>query len=215
MSSKEWESEVNTRLAEIEAKLEKLAQTLALSEQGSQFEDNLSRVGSNLRLISDIDRYSTLRDLLAVGDFKQADLETARVLLEVAGQERDSLTPDDVKQFPCNVLRVIDRLWLIYSKERFGFSVQLQIYQSLGGNLDKVAAQDTQILTKFGDQVGWRKNNQWLRDQTGELDYNLSAPAGFLPVAWWDSPYGAKMVNFFFGRLIACNLSTKESDVGD
>ncbi|MGK7917274.1 MAG: hypothetical protein AB4038_17300, partial [Prochloraceae cyanobacterium] len=75
MSSKEWESEVNTRLAAIEAKLEKLAQTLALSEQGSQFEDNLSRVGSNLRLISDIDRYSTLRDLLAVGDFKQADLE--------------------------------------------------------------------------------------------------------------------------------------------
>ena len=157
MSSKEWESEVNTRLAKIEEQLGKLAQTLAVSERFSQFEDNISRIESNLTLITDIDRYAKLRDLLAAQDFKQADLETASVLLEVAGHERDSLTPEDVKKFPCSVLRIIDRLWLTYSKERFGFSVQLQIYQSLGGKLDTVAAQDTEILTKFGDRVGWQR----------------------------------------------------------
>ncbi|MDJ0718967.1 MAG: GUN4 domain-containing protein [Prochloraceae cyanobacterium] len=206
MSSKEWESEVNTRLAKIEEQLGKLAQTLAVSERFSQFEDNISRIESNLTLITDIDRYAKLRDLLVAQDFKQADLETASVLLEVAGHERDSLTPEDVKKFPCSVLRIIDRLWLTYSKERFGFSVQLQIYQSLGGTLDTVAAQDTKILTKFGDRVGWRQNNKWRRGEPEEWDFSLSAPAGSLPVAWWDSPYGAKMVNFFFGRLINCNL---------
>ncbi len=206
MSSKEWESEVNTRLAKIEEQLGKLAQTLAASERLSEFEENISRIESNLTLITDIDRYAKLRDLLAAQDFKQADLETASVLLEVMGQQRDSLTPEDVNKFPCSVLRIIDRLWLTYSQDRFGFSVQLQIYQSVGGTLDTVAAQDTELLTKFGDRVGWRKNNKWRRGQEEESDFSLSAPVGSLPVAWWDSPYGAKMVNFFFGRLISCNL---------
>uniref|UniRef100_A0ACD5GNP1 GUN4 domain-containing protein n=1 Tax=Desertifilum tharense IPPAS B-1220 TaxID=1781255 RepID=A0ACD5GNP1_9CYAN len=38
----------------------------------------------------------------------------------------------DIDNFPGEDLHILDQLWLNYSKGRFGFSVQAQIYRSLG-----------------------------------------------------------------------------------
>jgi regulator of replication initiation timing len=103
--------------------------------------------------------YTHLRDLLAEGKWKDADEQTTKAMLQVAGRtDRSWLDKDDIDQFPCEDLRTIDRLWVKYSNGRFGFSVQKEIYQSLGGTREY----NREIWRKFGDAVGWRQNGKWL-----------------------------------------------------
>ncbi|NJL66756.1 MAG: GUN4 domain-containing protein [Microcoleus sp. SM1_3_4] len=103
--------------------------------------------------------YRKLDKLLAAEKWKKADAETSYKMLEVAGkQEEDWLTLEDMREFPCEDLRTIDRLWVQYSRGHFGFSVQRKIYQNLGGTHEY----DSEVWQKFGDAVGWRKNGEWL-----------------------------------------------------
>ena len=225
MSNQQHESELLTRLSEIEAKLQQLSQLSTLSERVARLEEKLeqnpaqlsqpsgdiservSRLEDQLIMVSDVDRYGKLRDLLAAGNFKEADRETTRVLLEVATKDRDSLTPEDIRKFPCSVLRIIDRLWLTYSKERFGFSVQARIYRDQGGTLDTLVAQDIKVIESLAERVGWLKNKKEQFSNYDNWDFTLEAPVGCFPANWWwPSPYGLKMVNFHFTRLFACEL---------
>jgi eukaryotic-like serine/threonine-protein kinase len=103
--------------------------------------------------------YINLRNLLVAKKWKEADKETLRVMVKVAGREEQTwLDTENIAKFPCEDLRTIDQLWVQYSNGRFGFSVQKRIYQSLGGTREY----DSEVWQKFGDKVGWRKNNQWL-----------------------------------------------------
>ncbi|MFB2922542.1 protein kinase domain-containing protein [Aerosakkonema funiforme] len=78
--------------------------------------------------------YRKLRDLLKAGNWKEADEETGRVMLKAAGREKEGWLDDEsINKFPCTDLRTIDRLWVKYSKGRFGFSVQKRIWESVGG----------------------------------------------------------------------------------
>jgi len=97
--------------------------------------------------------YKKLRDLLAAEKWKEADQETANCMLKVAG-EIVGLGRKSIDNFPCEDLRTIDQLWVKHSNGKFGFSVQKQIYQSLGA---------TRINhEEFGDRVGWRQGGKWL-----------------------------------------------------
>ncbi|MDE5124016.1 MAG: GUN4 domain-containing protein, partial [Trichodesmium sp. St19_bin1] len=103
--------------------------------------------------------YTKLRDLLVAKNWKEADLETDKKMLEVAGRESQGwLRVEDVENFPCQDLGTIDKLWVKYSGGKFGFSVQKQIYQDLGGTKDY----DYKVWNSFGDKVGWRKGGEWL-----------------------------------------------------
>jgi hypothetical protein len=82
--------------------------------------------------------------------------------------------------------------------------VQAQLYQSVGGSLETTIAQDYSLIERFGDRVGWRVNGNW--QKCDDLDYTLNAPMGCHPSRWWNSPFGAKMTNYFFARLITCEL---------
>ena len=75
---------------------------------------------------------------------------------------------EDINNFPCRDLRTIDLLWVKHSNGKFGFSVQKEIYQSLGGTRQY----NSKILEGFGDNVGWRQEGNWLRydDLTFSLD---------------------------------------------
>ncbi|WP_375342016.1 GUN4 domain-containing protein, partial [Okeania sp. SIO3B5] len=42
------------------------------------------------------------------------------------------LDTEDIDNFPCEDLHTIDQLWVKYSDGKFGFSVQMEIYQILG-----------------------------------------------------------------------------------
>ncbi|WP_422661982.1 GUN4 domain-containing protein [Pannus brasiliensis] len=186
-------SDVNAQLAEILDRLQSLT-------------ERVERLEARQMLVPDIERYGTLQQLLEKGDIRGADEETTRVILETASRLRDTMTPEDFRQFPCNVLRVIDRLWTRYSDGRFGFSVQVQIYGSVGGNINTLRSQDAETIRKFGDAVGWRADDKWRMDDYESWDFSLSAPEGSFPANWWKSPYGLKMATFCFTRLMECDL---------
>ena len=127
--------------------------------------------------------YSRLRDLLVAKKWREADEETRKRMLEVAGRESEGwCRGSDIKKFPCQDLATIDKLWVKYSSGKFGFSVQKQIYQSLGGT----NKWDQKVWTAFGDQVGWRKRGCWLNyeeifDERGDI---ASQCVGLLPIVW-------------------------------
>ncbi|MFM6587211.1 MAG: SAV_2336 N-terminal domain-related protein [Microcystis panniformis] len=120
--------------------------------------------------------YTQLRELLAAGRWKEADAETARLMLQVAGRKGQGwLSGEDLKNFPSEDLRIINQLWLDYSNGKFGFSIQKEIYQSLGGTREY----NEEIWKRFGERIGWKRGDKWLI--YSDLTYNLDAPLGYLP----------------------------------
>lgn len=123
--------------------------------------------------------YAQLKRLLKSGNWKAADEETTRMMLAVAGQtQRGYLDSDDIKNFPCEDLRIIDGLWVQCSNGRFGFSVQKQIYINCGGKPNGSYPDDT-IWYRFADSVGWRVNGSWLSWK--DCTFSTGAVAGHLP----------------------------------
>ncbi|MCC3414822.1 MAG: GUN4 domain-containing protein [Microcoleus sp. PH2017_25_DOB_D_A] len=152
--------------------------------------------------------YTNLQNLLATGKWKEADEETARVMLKVAGREEKGwLNIKDIEKFPCHDLRTIDQLWVQYSNGHFGFSVQKCIYQSLGGTTQY----DTEVWYKFGDKVGWRKKDQWL--YYNDLTFSEKLPEAHLPMGCFlkgvgklEKLFGWGLVSSFSSRLVKCNI---------
>ena len=149
-------------------------------------------------------RYDKLETLLKAQNFREADLETDRVMLAVANKQNQSfLTVEDAKKFPCQELRTIDNLWLKYSQGKFGISVQQEIYKNLGGTQQY----DDKVMESFRYRVGWKYVEEWL--PTHSLNFTLSAPKGHLPV-WFkvdwmgDRVDGSEVV--FFPPVKTCRV---------
>ena len=124
--------------------------------------------------------YTKLRDLLAAEKWKEADQETGKVMLHAAGSERkEYMSPKQIESFPCIDLRTINQLWLHYSHGQFGFSVQKEIYESLGG-----AKKDWK---DFCACIGWvvKYDGNTMVEMVvkyEELTFNLNAPKAHLPM---------------------------------
>jgi hypothetical protein len=114
--------------------------------------------------------YQYLRYYLASGKWQEADQETTKIILKLAQSDQISLTT--LVNIPNKDLITIDYLWTKYSQGHFGFSIQGQIWQDLGGNNQEYLAQ---IEQGFKQRIG-RSNNQ--------INYNLDAPEGHLPSAF-------------------------------
>jgi serine/threonine protein kinase len=144
--------------------------------------------------------YNPLKDLLAAGKWQEADGETNQLILKITGKE-DSRAIDQsaMKNFPCRDLHTIDKLWVKYSKGRFGFSVQKRIYQSLGGRREY----NKKAWEAIGDKVGWRANNIWLFQEN--LTYSLAAPQGHLP-SLANSGLLERGIHYLVSRGMDCNL---------
>jgi hypothetical protein len=124
--------------------------------------------------------YQPLKDALVARDYRLADETTANLMVRAAGREAEGwLREEDARNFSCDDLKIIDQLWLDHSNGKFGFSVQQQIYTSLGGTPGQY---NETILRQLGDQVGWRQNNQWM-SWLG-LTFSATAPRGHLPARW-------------------------------
>lgn len=151
--------------------------------------------------------YTRLRDLLAAGQWKQADEETLALMLKAAGREKEGwLDYTSIENFPCIDLRTIDQLWVEYSRGRFGFSVQKGIWESVSRDYEM-----------FGNAIGWRKENknvEWLNYDN--LTFNLDAPYGHLPAAiapsfqvrgvWIIAWKRQALFSFLMSKLATCNL---------
>jgi hypothetical protein len=135
-------------------------------------------------------RYFKLAYHLQQGEWRTADRETYNVMRKVGDiNHKGYLDLDDIRNFPCQDLRIIDQLWVKYSQGKFGFSVQKQIYVDCGAKLDGNYPGD-KIWDEFCDRVGWRKDNKYLNYsdlQAADLSFS---PSGEFPVAigcwcWW------------------------------
>jgi hypothetical protein len=126
-----------------------------------------------------------LRKHLSEGRFEAANIATLAMmwLATDRGEER-WLRVEDIENFPCKDLRDINQLWLEYSGGKFGFSVQKEIYQDMGGTREF----DSNIWGQFCDRVGWIRHGVGLfrnqSDLVGSSTFDLSAPRGHLPCVW-------------------------------
>ncbi len=162
------------------------------------------------------DRYSTdytsLRDCLALGKWKEADEETARVMLTVAKRDKEAwLDAEHIQNFSCKDIHIIDQLWVKYSNGHFGFSVQKRIYKMLGGT----TKYNYKIWCKFGDYVGWRKGEKWLC--YSDIEFDIRSSEGNLPLVgavigerippgWGEFGVPLWGLSPLLLRLVSCNI---------
>lgn len=125
--------------------------------------------------------YGKLRELLIAQEYERADRETWNLMLHIAGRNQEGcLNLNAIEQFPPQALFALDLLWQAHSNGHFGFSIQKQIYQSLGGNREF----DYEIWKTFGELVGWHERGHWLNYHN--LKFSHSAPVGHLPACFVD-----------------------------
>ncbi|MGB5959157.1 MAG: serine/threonine-protein kinase [Coleofasciculaceae cyanobacterium] len=118
--------------------------------------------------------YDKLRNLLAVGKWQEADQETAALMLKCSGRE-GWLRVADIEALSTQELRIIDQLWREFSNDRFGLSIQQQIWQ----NVVDSHKNEWKAWCCFGDRVGWRQKGNWLAHSS--LNFSKNAPEGQLP----------------------------------
>ncbi|MEM1367186.1 MAG: GUN4 domain-containing protein [Cyanobacteria bacterium P01_H01_bin.15] len=205
------QTELTPDTADLVARLENVEAQLAILKD---LPAKLAQVETQLKVVTDIERYGKLQRFLAKQNFKAADRETTRVMLEISGKNRKTLKPEDLADFPCVVIGMIDRLWLEASGGKFGFSQQLKLYREVGGSLQSMQAQDSEMLRKTRERIRWQGEEEttdsFMRKSdepsNENRDCSINAPAGAFPSDWWFTPYGEKMANFFLMRMESCRL---------
>lgn len=154
----------------------KVVQILAVAESSeaqeflqTQFPQGLVPVRSQRGI-----DYQPLQMLLVQQDFQAADRLTLENLCELAGPaavQRRWIYFTEVDDFPVEDLQTINTLWLVYSEGKFGFSVQRDLWLSVGKNWDRL-----------WPLIGWKSGNNWTRYPSG-FTWNLTAPRGHLPLS--------------------------------
>lgn len=128
-------------------------------------------------------KFDILQQHLSAQNFREADEETRRLLIVLAGeaaQKRGYVFFSEVQFIPEADLKAIDDLWRQHSNNRFGYSVQKRIF------FDKV----NQDFTNFFIKVGWMKKLDTEVDQynyrafPNEFIWELNddTPGGHLPL---------------------------------
>jgi len=117
--------------------------------------------------------YAPLQRALARQEFEEADRITSEILRQLAGPaavKRGYVYYSEVAVFAAVDLESLDRLWVVYSQGRFGFSVQLRLLRSLAGRWDQL-----------WPRLGWKQGGIWTR-YPGSFTWSLQAPEGHLPL---------------------------------
>jgi hypothetical protein len=140
-----------------------------------QFKDNLEDPVAINKLVWGVTGKSTYIDYnvlelwLMAKSWREANTETRRIILQSANREKDGyLSEDEMREFDSEVLLSLDYLWLKYSENRFGFSIQ-----------KKILIECQQDGNRFATQVGWRRSDGWIDE--AHVTYSLDAPIGHLP----------------------------------
>ncbi len=89
--------------------------------------------------------YAQLEHSLKTKDWEAADEQTNQLMLYIAKREKELYLDDnDINNFSCPDLQRIDKLWVTNSDNRFGFSVQKEIWDKNPEN-----------YISFAKAVGW------------------------------------------------------------
>ncbi len=152
-------------------------------------------------------RYQQLENYLKDREWQKADQETSRIMLQTLGKEEDQwFDTDEIKNYPCRELRIIDQLWTQYSEGKFGFSVQNKIWLECGGKPGRYASQ---IEKKYAKKIGWLDGEGWKNHRNLIWKKEVeNTPSGHLP--WTIIMSSRKMavytVHAWSGRAKNCNL---------
>ncbi len=117
--------------------------------------------------------YSPLQAYLLNECYEDADRFTSSKLRELAGEKavkRGYVYFSEVELIPSVDLSTLDKLWVVYSRGKFGFTVQAKILDSLGGRYDKL-----------WPRIGWKKDGIWTRYPKA-FDWSIDAPNGHMPL---------------------------------
>ena len=128
--------------------------------------------------------YQQLEEYLKNQQWYEADQETWKLMLKVTNREEEGwLELENIKNFPCEDLLTLDRLWVEYSKKHgfeFGFSVQKQIYVECGGKLDFGYA-SSKTWDKFCAYTAWKKDGKYVSYPEPFFDNIFMSVKGHLP----------------------------------
>lgn len=153
--------------------------------------------------------YTKLRNLLKEGKWSQADLHTSQIVEQVVKSAKQQnkhvfIELKTIAEFSCPDIRTVDYLWKKYSNDKFGFSPQQEVWQSVNQKGDF----STQTWRRFATEVGWKTgevssgSGYLLHEQ---LDFEpAQAPEGHLP--WWFAlpDEDQEVIKYLFAR---CNFN--------
>ncbi|SBO42367.1 GUN4 domain-containing protein [Cyanobium sp. NIES-981] len=117
--------------------------------------------------------YGPLQSHLARQQFEQADRLTSALLRELAGPgavARGYVYYSEVPAMAAADLDTLDRLWVCYSRGRFGFSVQGRLLQACNGRWDQL-----------WPRLAWKEGGRWTR-YPGSFQWSIEAPEGHMPL---------------------------------
>lgn len=137
--------------------------------------------------------YQPLQDLLIRKEFQEADKLTQKYLCLLVEQKtmqtKKWLYFTDIQFIPQYELLKIDLLWRTYSKGKFGFSIQKNIWMQYNKKWDKL----------------WEKIH-WLEVKTGamkrypkEFNWTIEAPKGHLPL--FNQLRGTQTLCYLFKKI--------------
>ena len=140
--------------------------------------------------------YLLLQNLLTRKKWKDADQKTWDCLCQALGKPLGYyLKNGDLEKLLCDDLWIIDKLWVKYSNNRFGFSIQKYIYEDV--------AQD---YLSFCGRVGWPIHDPV--NLEAMLKFNLKAPMGHLPSRRWiGGYYWWRHASVLAGKLEQCGIT--------
>jgi ligand-binding sensor domain-containing protein len=119
------------------------------------------------------DRYQQLEEYLKAKEWRKADKETYRLMITAVGKDDgQGFSEDDFRNFPCDELLTIDRLWVKHSDGLYGFSVQKQIYEECGGKLD-FTFPSNKTWNEFCDRVAWKDKGKYLTSYSDLFNKNF------------------------------------------
>jgi hypothetical protein len=143
--------------------------------------------------INENNLYSDLEKYLQQQNWRKADEETTWIFYQVIGLEGLLLWYNLLEHFPHDILNKIDQLWVRYSNGHFGFSIQKQIWERLGGKLDRFCLETKyEIKRKFGKEVGWWEDESNYRKYESLKFTIAESPKGNLPAHWITRPGSVK-----------------------
>jgi len=117
--------------------------------------------------------YAPLQQALMAQQFEEADRITSALLRELAGPDavrRGYVYYSEVPPMPSADLDSLDRLWVCFSRGRFGFSVQGRLLRSCNARWELL-----------WPKLAWKDGGRWTR-YPGSFQWSIDAPEGHMPL---------------------------------
>jgi hypothetical protein len=117
--------------------------------------------------------YTPLQQALMAQEFEEADRITSALLRDLAGPDavwRGYVYYSEVPPMPSADLDSLDRLWVCFSRGRFGFSVQGRLLRSCNDRWELL-----------WPKLAWKDGGRWTR-YPGSFQWSIDAPEGHMPL---------------------------------